>query len=302
MSQSWRVTLSCTRQDAERLNEDIGPFALLDNPPTLNTSEPDPAKPEEWRLDAYFDEKPGKAIVDQLVGLVSGKPRPVVTLLPDEDWVTLSQAGLEPITEGRFHVRASHVAGATPRHAITFIIDAGRAFGTGQHATTAGCLAMIDRLAASGHVFRDILDLGTGTGVLAFAACRAFGGRTLATDIDPVSVEVAAANAMLNGLAMGRAPVQVELAVADGTRHRRIRGRAPYDLIIANILANPLIALAPDISPLLKPGGSLILAGLLDHQADAVAGAYRRHGLRLDDRIQRGEWPTLRLRKPIGRR
>lgn len=297
MTTSWRATLACTRAEAERLKDDIGPFALMDNPPAIITSEPDPHRPDEWRLDAYFDARPAKALLQQLAGLVGGNRAPKVEALPDEDWVTLSQAGLEPITEGRFHVHASHHADSAPPDAFSFTIDAGRAFGTGQHATTAGCLAMLDRLAALGLGFRNIMDMGTGTGVLAFAAARAFRGRTLATDIDPVSIEVARANAALNAVARGRGPGEVEFAVADGTRHRRIRERAPYDLIIANILAKPLITLAPDIAPLLKAGGSLILAGLLDHQTDAVAEAYRRHGCRLVDRVQRAEWPTLRLRK-----
>lgn len=300
MSQSWRVTLPCTREDAERLKDDIGPLGLLDNPPVLMTSEPDPAKPDDWQLDAYFDARPGKAIIGQLLALLTDPvAKPVIEALPDEDWVTMSQAGLEPISEGRFYVYTSSHIGSAPAGSIPFLIDAGRAFGTGQHATTAGCLGMIDRLVRSGAHFRNILDLGTGTGVLGFAAARAFRGRTIASDIDPVSIEVARENAIINRVSLGTGHGEVELVVADGMAHRQLRRRAPYDLIIANILAKPLIEMSADIAAGLKPGGSLILAGLLDQQASAVSNAYARHGCQLVDRIDRDEWPTLRLRRSI---
>lgn len=298
MVTSWRVTLPCTKADAERLKDDIGPLALLDTPPVLMTSEPDPKRPDDWQLDAYFEGRPTKAALAQLRALLSDPtPVPLVEELADEDWVTLSQAGLEPITEGRFHIHASTHPDSAPAGSISFLIDAGRAFGTGQHATTAGCLAMLDGLAGSGAHFRNILDLGTGTGVLGFAAMRAFGGRTIASDIDPVSIEVTAENAAINHIPMGRGPGQMELVVATGMSHRRLQQRAPYDLIIANILAGPLIDMAAEISAALKPGGTLILAGLLDHQAGNVAKAYARHACRLVQRLDREDWPTLRLVK-----
>src|SRR3546814_8051557 len=146
---------------------------------------------------------------------------------------------------------------------------------------------MLDRLAASGSSFRHILDLGAGTGVLAFAAGRAFGGRDIASDIGPVSIEVARQNAVVNQVPLGRGPGEVELLVADGLSHRRLKQRAPYDLVIANILAGPLIDMAPAIAEALKPGGTLILAGLLDHQADAVLATYMRQGCRPAGRIDR---------------
>lgn len=300
MADSWRVTLPCSRMDAERLKDDIGPLALLDSPPVLMTSEPDPARPDEWQLDAYFEGKPTRKVLAQLATLLDIPATGlVVEKLPDEDWVTLSQAGLEPITEGRFHIHTSVRADRVPEGSIAFEIDAGRAFGTGQHATTAGCLAMLDRLAAGGATYRNILDLGTGTGVLAFAAARVFQGRAIATDIDPVSIEVAAENARRNDMGTSRLRGDVELAVANGMNHRRIRQRAPFDLIIANILAGPLIDMAKAISAGLRPGGTLILAGLLDHQQHDVAAAYARHGCRLVDSIVRDDWPTLRLRKKL---
>lgn len=298
-AQSWRITLPCTRLEAEALRDDIGPLALLDNPPVFMTSEPDPDKPDAWQLDVYVDGEPAPALIDQVIALVpSAKDqKPVITPLPAEDWVTLSQAGLEPIDEGRFHIYTEMHAEHVPADRIAFRIEAGRAFGTGQHHTTAGCLAMLDRLASEGRHFDNALDLGTGTGVLGFAIARAFGARVIASDIDPVSIDVANENAAINAVPLGQDHGMVELAVADGLQHPRLQARAPYDLIVANILAGPLIEMAGDIAAALAPGGTLLLAGLLDHQAEAVAEAYRPHGCTVEGRIDRDDWPTLRLMK-----
>jgi ribosomal protein L11 methyltransferase len=253
-----------------------------------------------WRLDGYFETKPGKPDLAAIAALVpSTKAPPTVERLADADWLTLSQAGLEPIRAGRFFVHTPAHRDAVPKDSIAFEIDAGRAFGTGQHETTTGCLIALDRLKAKGAVFGQIADIGTGTGLLAFAALRLWpSARAIASDIDPIAIEVAAENAAINQMPIGRGPGQCELAVAAGLDQRRLIVRAPYDLIIANILAGPLIELAADISGALAPGGRLILAGLLDRQAARVIAAYRRRGLRLAGRIDRGEWPTLVLRKP----
>ncbi len=253
-----------------------------------------------WRLDGYFEAKPGKSDLSAIAALArSANTAPKVERLGDADWLTLSQAGLEPIRAGRFFVHTPAHRGDAPPDAVAFEIDAGRAFGTGQHETTTGCLIALDRLKRRGAVFGQIADIGTGTGLLAFAALRLWpSARAIASDIDPISIEVAAENAAINQVRIGRGPGQCELAVAAGLDHRRLIVRAPYDLLIANILAGPLIELARDIAGALAPGGRLILAGLLDRQAGRVIAAYARQGLRLADRIDRGEWPTLVLRKP----
>jgi len=294
---SWKVTLPCTRAEAEALAEDIAQFAMLDSPPVLMTSEADG---EAWRLDAYFEEEPGPGDVELLQSLVpsAAGAAPSVERIEDEDWVTLSQAGLEPIRAGRFFVHTPAHRDAVPPGAIAFEIDAGRAFGTGQHETTTGCLIALDRLKATGASFANLLDLGTGTGLLAFAGMRLWpAAKAAASDIDPVAIEVARDNAALNRIALGRARGQCELIVATGMEHLRLKARAPYDLIIANILAGPLIELAPAVASALAPGGRLILAGLLDTQAEAVAAAYRRHGMMAGLTIERGDWPTLVMRK-----
>ncbi|HEX9953776.1 MAG TPA: 50S ribosomal protein L11 methyltransferase [Allosphingosinicella sp.] len=297
---SWKVTLPCSKAEAEALTEDVPQLAVLDSPPVLMTSEPDPARPDEWRMDAYFGEEPSAEIVALLRDLVpsAAGTEPVVERVEERDWVTLSQAGLEPIRAGRFYVHTPAHRDSIPADAIALEIDAGRAFGTGQHETTSGCLVALSRLKDQGVNFADILDLGTGTGLLAFAAMRLWpNARAAASDIDPVSIEVTEENAAINSVKLGKMRGQLELAVAEGMDHSRLKARGPYDLIIANILAPPLIEMAPSVSKALASGGRLILAGLLDHQAESVAAAYRRHGLMLAGRVEHGEWPTLIMRK-----
>ncbi|MBW8910803.1 MAG: 50S ribosomal protein L11 methyltransferase [Sphingomonas sp.] len=297
---SWKITLPCTKAEAEALSGDVAEIALLDPQPTLMTSEPDPARPDVWQLDVYVEGKPDQALIDLTVGLVpsAAGTQPEISHIPEEDWVTLSQSGLEPIRAGRFFVHTPHNADHVPAGSTGFVIDAGRAFGTGHHETTTGCLMMLDRLKRNGKRFADIADVGTGTGLLAFAARSLWpAAKLIASDIDPVSIDVTAENAAANGIRVGRGRGQVELVVAAGLADRRLKARLPYDLLIANILAGPLIELAPVFASAVLPGGSLILAGLLDSQAEAVAKAYRRQGMYLADSIVLGDWPTLRMVK-----
>ncbi|CAN5306804.1 50S ribosomal protein L11 methyltransferase [soil metagenome] len=297
--ESWKLTLPCTREEAEALADDIGPLAALDNPPVLMTSEVEPDDAGQWRLDAYFDGKPDRATIALVQALApSGKgTTPTLEKLPPEDWVTLSQQGLEPVVAGRFFVR-NRDSDVVPAGYTSYLITAGRAFGTGQHETTAGCLRMLDRTRRLGGRFGNIADIGTGTGILAFAALhlwpRAF---AIASDIDPVSVSVTADNARVNGVPLGLGAGRLTLVTAAGANHPAIIGGAPYDLLIANILAGPLIALAPSLCMMIADGGTLILAGLLDTQAERVIAAYRAQGMRVADRMDNGQWPTLRLRK-----
>ena len=282
------------------LQGDISQFASLDSPPVLMTSETDSNQPEDWRLDAYFDAKPDAGTLQTLKSLVPSAAcaEPRVERLGDEDWVTLSQQGLEPIRAGRFFVHTPSHRAEIPTGVVPLEIDAGRAFGTGHHETTTGCLLALDAMKESGLTFSNILDLGTGTGLLAFAAMKLWPvARAAASDIDPVSIEVTAENAAINGVLLGRLRGRLELAVAPGLAHHRLKARAPYDLIVANILAGPLIELAPSVAAALEPGGRLILGGLLQSQADEVAAAYRRQGLMASTRIDRDDWPTLVLRK-----
>lgn len=297
---SWKLTLPCTRAEAEALREDIGPLALVDPMPVLMTSEADPKRPHDWLLEAYFDERPDRITADMLKALLpsAAGADPRIEKVPDEDWVALSQQGLEPIRAGRFFVHTPAHRGAAPAGAVAFEIDAGRAFGTGHHETTTGCLLALDRLKREGAAFGNLADVGTGTGLLAFAAMALWPpARAVASDIDPVAVEVAHANAVANGIPIGRARGRIELVVAPGLDHLRLKARSPYDLVVANILAGPLIELAPQIAAALAPGGTLMLAGLLDQQEGRVLAAYRRQGMVPRFTVREGEWPTLVLRK-----
>jgi ribosomal protein L11 methyltransferase len=288
---SYRVTLPCTRAQAEALPEVDHLFADTDTPPVLVADEPDPAKPDDWLLHAYFEHEPAGEDLAILCSLYSGPPK--IERLKEENWVAKSQSGLEPIRAGRFSVH-------TPTHApdpsaINFEIDAGLAFGTGQHATTAGCLEALDRLGRAGKSFANMADIGTGTGLLAFAALKLWPeARAIATDIDPVSIDVTRDNALINHVPLGHGHGELLLAVADGMDHPLLTARAPFDLLIANILAGPLIELAPAFVDVLALGGTVVLAGLLDTQADAVANAYTASGLKLRERGS-SEWPVLVL-------
>lgn len=268
--------------------------------PVLMTSEVDPDRPDSWRLDAYFDREPDAAALAALRRLAPSAATAAleVEALPGQDWVTLSQQGLEPVRAGRFFVHTPAVRGTAPAGAVALEIAAGRAFGTGHHETTTGCLLALNRLKEAGISFANIVDVGTGTGLLVFAALRLWpAARAAASDIDPIAIEVSAENAAVNDVAVGRGAGEVELLVAAGLDHERLQARAPYDLVVANILAGPLVELAPAIAGSTAPGGRLVLAGLLAIQAEAVAAAYRRQGFTLAFAVERGDWPTLVMRK-----
>lgn len=273
---------------------------MLDTVPVLVTNEVDANRPNEWRLDIFFEEEPSAqavAIAERLVPSAKGT-KAVVAKVEDEDWVAISQAGLEPICEGRFFVHTPVHRDEVPEGALAFEIDAGQAFGTGHHETSAGCLAILDTLKSQGRRYRSIADIGTGTGILAFAALALWPqAKAVASDIDPLAIEVAEQNAVINTVRTGHRGGQLEFVIAAGMVHRRLRARSPYDLLIANILAGPLIDLAPGFANATASGGTLILAGLLNKQADAVASAYRRQRFRLSQHLVRGDWSILRLEK-----
>lgn len=289
---TWKVTLPCTRAEAEAIDA-----AELTIDAVLMTTETHEDDREHWRLDAYLEHAPDAATLAAIVALAPGAAgvAPLIEALPPEDWVAKSQAGLEPIIEGRFVVHTAGHAVAPPAGGRAFRIDASRAFGTGHHATTAGCLAMLDGLMGldelAGSRFADIIDIGTGTGLLAFAAQHLWpGARVTATDIDPVAIEIVRENMAANGVA------GIDLIVADGTLSGAIVARAPYDLLIANILAGPLVSMAPEIAAIAAPDATIVLAGLLDTQAGQVEAAFVACGCTPQHRERRGDWTILRLR------
>ena len=271
---------------------------FVEDAPVLVADEPDPDRPDDWLIHAYFEHRPAADELAALAALGNGPPH--LDELGETDWVSMSQAGLQPLRAGRFHVH-------TPTHkpdpeAVNFEIDAGLAFGTGQHATTAGCLEALDRLERAGGSFSNIADIGTGTGLLAFAALTLWpDAKCIATDIDAVAVEVARDNAAINRVALGHGTGELLLAVADGMDSALLTARSPLDLLIANILAGPLVELAPAFAAALAPGGTIILAGLLDSQADAVVRAYEPFGLSparpWQGHFGREQWPVVELRR-----
>jgi ribosomal protein L11 methyltransferase len=293
---SWRVSLDCTRAEAEALPDASDLFPDADNPPVLVADEPDPAKPDDWRIHAYFDRQPGWDELKLLEGLAADGDPVLEHLDLATDWVRVSQQGLEPIQAGRFWIHTPTHFKHRPADAICFEIDAGLAFGTGQHATTAGCLEALDKLERSGAKFENIADIGTGTGLLAFAALALWPeAKAIATDIDPIAIDVSLDNAAINGVHLGHGKGELLLAVADGMDSAMLTARAPFDLLIANILAGPLIGLAPAFTKATAPGVTIILAGLLDTQADAVLDAYAAEGCSLVERGA-GEWTVLVLK------
>jgi ribosomal protein L11 methyltransferase len=287
--------LKCTRAEAEALPESADLFGHAEEVPVIVADEPDPAQPDDWRIHAYFADQPTTQELVLLRRLAAGADPEVEHLEDTTDWVTMSQQGLGPIRAGRFFVHTPMHYADRPTDTVNFEIDAGLAFGTGQHDTTAGCLAALDRLQVAGKSFANVADIGTGTGLLAFAAMALWPeAKAIATDIDEIAVKVSEENAAINGVRLGHGPGQLLLAVADGMEHSLIQARAPYDLLIANILAGPLVELAPAFAKAVAPGASVVLAGLLDTQADAVVAAYQAEGMKLIEGGT-GEWRVLVL-------
>jgi len=236
-------------------------------------------------VEALYTDEPDAGYLTRIAGrAVTVEP------LPDQDWIRLSQEGLPPVRAGRFFVYGAHDAGTVPHGVIPMKIEAGLAFGTGHHETTALCLEALSDLARE-RAFRNVLDLGTGTGLLAIGAAKLWKRPVLASDIDPVAVEVARDNAISNGTG----PL-VRAVVADGLANPILARAAPYDLLIANILAGPLTQLAPSIIRSLAPGAVLLLSGLLYNQEKLVTSFYR--SLRYVGARRSGPWSALVFEKP----
>ena len=244
-----------------------------------------------WEVGGYFLDAPDDIDLALLSAAFGAGPF-VVSEVPDQDWVAKVRRELPPVEAGRFFVYGSHDAALLPEGRIGLLIEAAMAFGTGHHGTTLGCLRAYDRLLDDGQRFDNVLDLGCGTAVLAMSAARMGAAHVLASDIDPVAVEVALANVKANGL-VGR----VSCVESIGFDSPVLRAGAPFDLIFANILKGPLIELAPDMAADLAPGGRAILSGLLVEQADEIVEVYQGQGLALETREDLGEWSALTLRR-----
>lgn len=295
----WKLSGDLESDRAAQLEitlESLSDFCGID-PPTLSRFE----KPNSdlWQIDVFFDGRPTDKFVKELLdkaGLLQW--RHTFGPVEDRDWVSESQKLLAPVQAGRFFVFGAHDADKADANLVNLQVDAGQAFGTGKHETTAACLTLLDALGSDISPGK-FLDLGTGSGVLALAANKLWPAASgTATDIDPIATDVAVENASIN-----KVPIRefkpgilgVAFKTADGLDDAELQSEAPYDVIIANILAGPLVAMASDIVAALAPGGVLILSGLLITQQSEVMQAYQDQGLQLIKSEESGEWSALQL-------
>ena len=284
----WRISLSTTTRLAPLLAAALEVFC-----PTVSWMDLD----EDGLVDVEGiteDAPPDRsALLAALQTAVPAEPLPPVTIepLPATDWLALSYQSFPPRSLGRFWIYGSHVRERPPAGSWPLQIDAATAFGSGEHPTTAGCLHAIETLAKRQR-FTNILDMGTGSGILAIAAARAFRAPVTAVDIDPESIRITRAHAQANGVA----PL-LHLQAGNGFKAPLARQRALYDLLLANILAGPLRRMAKAGAAQVAPGGSIVLAGLLETQVALVREAWQRQGCCLVHQDRRGEWTVLTLEK-----
>jgi len=243
-----------------------------------------------WRVEAIYADEPASTEIDdalQRAGLDNAGL--TIAAIAQKDWVRESLAGLAPVVAGRLFVHGNHDRHLRPPGSINIEIDAGLAFGTGHHNTTRGCLVALQKVLKA-HKPKNCLDLGCGSGVLAIAACKLTGITAIASDIDEDAVTVTRDNARINGTVH-----LMRCVTAAGLDHPAITAHSPYDLILANILARPLVSLAPAIARALSADGRLILSGLTSDQVRMVRAAYLAHGLSVTDTLLDENWATLTL-------
>ena len=260
----------------------------------FETEESWPAGGKAWLVEAYFGFEPDEDEVRALIAAAADETTAQAAafgLTEKQDWVANALAGLAPVRAGRFLVHGGHDRQKVGVNDVGIEIEAGLAFGTGHHGTTRGCLLHFDRLLKRRRP-RRVLDVGCGAGVLAIAAAKVLKRKAWLGDIDPVAVDVANANARLNGVG-----AHCKAVVSRGVENRALRAGAPYDVVFANILARPLRLLAPSLAAVLTPGGDAIVSGLLLADVSGVLAAWRAQGLFLAERIDLEGWASLRLRR-----
>ncbi|ACT58114.1 50S ribosomal protein L11 methyltransferase [Hirschia baltica] len=285
----YKVSAICDRATAERISDVL---ADMDPSPAgaVSTEE---ATRVSWRIDAFcHDEESVQACISIIEsegeGLSAAHEK-----LDDKDWVAESLKGLPAVEAGPYYVAGAHELTRLAGGRIPVWIEAGPAFGTGHHGTTKGCLEALADVAKKRKLGK-VLDIGTGSAVLAIAAMKSGASMAVASDIDPESIRIAKINAENNK--MGR---NLHLLVATGANNAFIRNQGKYDTVMANILARPLVSLSSDINKLTKDGGYIILSGLLNHQEPQVKAAFAGRNLALVDRRRLGAWSTLVFKKPL---
>ncbi|HEV7369282.1 50S ribosomal protein L11 methyltransferase [Arenibaculum sp.] len=290
-SELWRVALTVPQTHVAPFADAVGDFAAA-----LSTFEIEEGERGAWLIEATTHGEPDRARLIARVAVLAealGLPEPELTVepLPRLDWLTRSYQSFPPIRAGRCFIYGSHYEGEVPPGAVGLLVDAATAFGSGEHATTKGCLLAIDRLRRRIGLGR-ALDMGCGSGILALAIAKLWRRRVLAVDIDEESVRVARLNARRN-----QVPGLVRARAGNGYQVADVGRMGPYDLIAANILARPLARMAPDLRRHLAPGGHAVLSGLLIRQENRVLHAHRAQGLHLAARLRIGDWSTLVLRR-----
>ena len=286
----WRISLIVPQHGAEAVAEALGALSVA------IAWEASEKAGRDIRLDAFCETEPDAAVLRHtleaaVAGLGIAAPQPDIIWLPPRDWLGENRRAFEPFAVGRYFVHGSDFHGPFPAASRPLMVDAGLAFGSGRHESTAGCLMALGGLAS--RPIRRVLDMGCGSGILAIAAAKTWPARVLASDIDPAAVRVAAANARANQVA-----ARVRVIKSDAYASREISRRSPFDLIIANILPKPLRHMAPDMARHLRPGGFAVLAGLVVGDAEAVLDTHRQLGLILAHHIDIRGWRTLVLRRP----
>ena len=244
-----------------------------------------------WEVGAYFSEKPDDISLALLAAVFQAEEFKI-SELPQIDWVSKVQRSLKPVVAGRFFVYGSHDSDKVPPDCEPLLIEASMAFGTGHHGTTKGCLLALGKLIKDGFKAKNIIDVGCGTAVLAMAAARIYSANVIASDIDSVAHSVAKMNILANGLDRN-----IQCFEASGFAHEQIKTKNPFDLIFANILLAPLLAIATDISKYSLSGGYVVLSGILSEQAELVVNKYTGVGFSLSNQIEIGEWVTIIFRK-----
>ena len=244
-----------------------------------------------WEVGAYFSEKPDDISLALLAAVFQAQEFKI-SELPQIDWVSKVQRSLKPVVAGRFFVYGSHDSDKVPPDCEPLLIEASMAFGTGHHGTTKGCLLALEQLITDGFKAKNVIDVGCGTAVLAMAAARIFSANVIASDIDSVAHSVAKMNILANGLDRN-----IQCFEASGFAHEQIKTKNPFDLIFANILLAPLLAIANDISKYSLSGGYVVLSGILSEQAELVVNKYTGVGFSLSNQIEIGEWVTIIFRK-----
>jgi ribosomal protein L11 methyltransferase len=290
MTALWRITVIVPEAAREAFEESL--LAVADSAGS------EMAEGGGWRVEALTRVRPDESALAGLLAEVAGAfglaaPEATVEALAERDWLAENRAAFPPVAVGRFYVYGSHIEEPRPCGAIPLLMDAGPAFGAGTHGSTMGCLEALGRIAAAPS---SVLDLGCGSGILAVAAAKLWPrASVLAVDNDPAAVANAAENAERNGVA-----ARVSAAEGDGAGAAVMRGRAPFDLVLANILLEPLVGMAPELAALVRPGGRAILSGVLTGQGARLDAAYRAAGLEPRDAIEVGEWRTAILGRAGG--